>query len=228
MVDWIYKHRPQSIDEMALYPALRKRLKYYASQTDFSHLLMAGDTGTGKTTAARILADLHGFDVIEHDCAQEQKREDMLKLAKGSTSVSLWGGRKLYIMDEFHDVPKQAQKVFNKTMEDNAERNLYVFCVNDVTAVAEPIISRCMSLYFDVGVINPKTNKLAMHDYTEMSKDEWVDELKRIGRLVAKKGDMEVSDAQLDKVASVDVYLADPRRFIRALEEQIKMDAVEN
>ena len=27
-IDWIFQHRPSSIDDMALYPALKKKLKY--------------------------------------------------------------------------------------------------------------------------------------------------------------------------------------------------------
>lgn len=230
MVEWTTSYRPQSLDEMALYPALRKRLNYYLKRKDLSHLIMQGDTGTGKTTSARILADAHEFDVREIDCSHINSSSAMLDIIKGSTSVSLFGAgkRKLFLMDEFHNVDKKFQTMFNKTMEDQAAQNIYVFCVNKLNDVAEPIISRCSTLYFDVGVIHPTTHKFKMFPYADISKDEWIDELKRVGRLVASKDGHKDVDAQLDAVAANDPYILDPRRFIRALKEQIEMHEMEN
>ena len=226
-INWVFDYRPTSIDDMALYPLLRKRLEFYIKTGDFSHLLFAGDTGVGKTTAARILCGMGG-DTVEYNCAQENTRTDMLKLAKGTTSVSLWGSSRNIIMDEFHHIPLPAQTIFNKGMEDAGRSNTFIFCVNDIHAVAPPIVSRCMTLRFDVGILNPKSGKIAMHSYAGITKDEWIVELKRVGKIVAEKAGYNPTEQQLDIVASNDLYIIDPRRYIRNLEEQIKMDEMEN
>jgi len=220
-IDWNYKYRPTSFDDMALYPLLRKRLNYYAKSGDFSHLLMVGDTGVGKTTAARILC---GDDAMEHNCAKEDSKKDMQSIIKSTTSMTLWGNKRLIIMDEFHDVLVGNQTIFNKTLEDDAARNTFIFCVNNINAVAAPIVSRCLTLRFDVGVLTD-TNKLKLFGHTGITKAEWITELKRIGRIVAEKDGYSPTDEQLDIVANNDLYIADARRYIRALEEQIKMDA---
>ena len=226
-IDWVFDYRPKVIDEMALYPLLRKRLEFYANTGEFSHLLFAGDTGVGKTTAARILCS-DDTTTTEYNCAQENSKEQMLRIAKSTTSVSLWGGRRNIIMDEFHNIPLPAQTIFNKGLEDDGRRNTFIFCVNDIHAVAPPIVSRCMTLRFDVGILNPQSGKIAMHDYAGISKSEWIQELKRVGKIVAKKAGSTPTEEQLDIVASNDLYIIDPRRYIRVLEEQIKMDEMAN
>lgn len=226
-IDWVYNYRPSSFDEMALYPLLRKRLEFYAQTDDFSHLLFVGDTGVGKTTAARILGGDNN-NTTEYNCAQDNSKQDMLRIAKGTTSVSLWGKKKLLIMDEFHKIPKDAQTIFNKTMEDDGGRNTFIFCVNDIHAVAPPIVSRCMTLRFDVGILNSSSGKIAIHDYVSMSRSEWIEELKRVGKIVAEKDGKIPTEEQLNVVASNDLYIIDARRYIRNLEEQIKMDEVKN
>ena len=122
----------------------------------------------------------------------------------------------------------ETQTVFNKIMEDRSDRNIFLFCVNNIDGVATPIESRSMTLPFDVGIINPTTRKLTMHSYVDMSKAEWIDELKRVARIVAKKAETEVSEEQLDRIANNDFYIVDTRKFLRAVEEQIKMDAMNN
>lgn len=224
-IDWTRKYRPQTFDEMALYPLLRKRLDFYAKTGDFSHLLMIGDTGVGKTTAARILG---GEDCIEHNCAKDGTKKDMFNIAKSITAKTLWGNkRRILIMDEFHEVPTGAQTIFNKTMEDDGERNTFIFCVNSIKDVAPPIVSRCLTLRFDAGILHPTTEKLLLHKHTGITKTEWITELKRVGALVAKKDGKTATQKQLNIVADNDVYIVDARRYLRELEEQIKMDELD-
>ena len=79
-----------------------------------------------------------------------------------------------------------------------------------------------------IGVIKKATRKLVMFPHVDMSKEEWVDELKRVARIVAKKANIVVSAEQLDKIAANDLYIVDTRKFLRAVEEQIKMDALKS
>ena len=56
-MSWHTTYRPTKFGDMALYPELRTWLEMYEATGEFDHLLFYGDVGTGKTTAAYILAN---------------------------------------------------------------------------------------------------------------------------------------------------------------------------
>ena len=229
MINWSFDYRPKSFDDMALYPLLRKRLEFYAKTGDFSHLILTGDTGVGKTTAARILGNLSSFSTIEEDCAKDNSKARMLRVAKGTTTGTLFGTKRLIIMDEFHEIPLSAQKIFNKTMEDNNYNTIFVFCVNDINKVADPIVSRCLTLNFDIGHIPKNKKHFVLNSYVDMTKKEWIEELLRITRIVAERAGNKLSNNHLNDImirtyTDNEFYLTDCRRFIRSVEEQIKME----
>lgn len=224
-VDWMSgDFRPTNFDEMALYPSLRKRLKMYKTTKVFNHLIFVGDTGVGKTTTAKILGS-EGFATIEINCAKDNSKTQIEKMEKNTNAITINRKPRLIIMDEFHHIEKKNQTILNVMMEERKEWNRFIFCVNDFTKVAEPIISRCFKLSFDVCAVVGNPPKLQLHSWVDnMDVKEWKEELKRVGKLVAKKGGCDATDAQLDMIAGEDLYCLDTRRFIGALKEQIRMD----
>jgi len=62
------------------------------------------------------------------------------------------------------------------------------------------------------------------HKWVDMKKIEWVEELQRIARQVAKDHGYENIENHLIDVAEDDRYLVDARKYIREVEERIKMN----
>ena len=72
---WDIEYSPTNFDDMALYPELREFLSHYYESGDIPHVVFHGDTGTGKSTSAFILAqrvkpDFSQLNVF--DCAGEK------------------------------------------------------------------------------------------------------------------------------------------------------------
>lgn len=221
--EWVFDLRPTLIEEMALYPALRDRLLFYEKSGDFSHVLMHGGVGTGKTTAARILGVQHRFSYVEEDCARNGTKQKIQSIVRGANST-VFGKRKIILLDEFHEIDESAQRVLNKVLEDRSIDNIFIFCVNNMDKVADSIRSRCFTLDFDVGVIDPKTREFIVHPYVDMTKNDWIEELKRATNMVADKAGVIIPSSAIDKVVLNEANLIEPRAFIRAVEEQFKID----
>jgi len=225
-IDWIFKYRPNSIEEMALYPALKDRLNLYYQEGEYGHLIFAGGWGTGKTTAAHILGEKHPNDFAEFDCAGKNTKTELQKIITGSFSVSLMGSKRVILLDEFHNIKTNEQTIFNVPMEKNYNQSIYILAVNDIDKVNPAIVSRSTILNFDIGTLSKKTHKLTINPYTGITKDKWIKELKRVTNIVADKAGAIISNKSFNAVLSTDAYLIDVRSFIRAVNEQIKIDAM--
>jgi replication-associated recombination protein RarA len=227
-INWNTLYAPQTIDELALYPALKDELNLYYDDGDYGHLIFAGGWGTGKTTASNILGKKHPNDFVEYDCAGNTTKKELRKIIAGTLTVTMFGGNRIVLLDEFHNIKTNEQTIFNVPMEKNVETTTYILCVNDLDKVNPAIQSRCTILNFDVGKLHPKTNKLSMHRWVNMTKTEWIDELKRAANIVADKDGVIISTETYAKVISNDAYLTDVRSFIRAVNRQFKIDERNN
>ena len=67
-----------------------------------------------------------------------------------------------------------------------------------------------------------------MHKWVNMTKTEWIEELKRAANIVADKDGVIISKETYAKVISNDAYLTDVRSFIRAVNRQFKIDERNN
>jgi len=231
---WDIEHSPTNFEDMALYPELREYLSYYYESGNIPHVIFHGDTGTGKSTSAFILAQRinPSFTHLNvFDCAGEKGVADVkkylidLKGARGGLSRYLDETAQgkppyVFIFDEFHNILEKHQTMLNLVLENEAADIPCLFCVNKIRKVAEPIVSRARVLRFDVAQI--LNDKLVMHE-VGMTVNQWKEELRRVGRIITKKVGYEVDEKIENQVLSRDFNCVDARKFIFSLGEKYEM-----
>jgi len=225
---WAYneKYQPSTIDELALYPALNLRLRKYAHTQHFPNLMMYGETGTGKTTAAKILASsVENTTTNMFDFGGDSSVDNIRKFLSMTDRGSLFGGR-VFILDEFHDVSDSNQRKIKKVIEDRTN-NRYIFCVNDIQKMIEPIVSRCSMLQFDYCELDILDEPVVLPHTGWDTINDWKRELKRVSKMMADKAGKTITDSQYDRVFSRGERYINVRSFIIALEEVITDDEFE-
>ena len=228
---WAYneKYQPSTIDELALYPALNKRLRKYTHTQHFPNLMFYGQAGTGKTTAAKIIANsVKDANVDMFDFGGNPGVENIRHFLSMTDRNSLFGGR-IFILDEFHDVNETSQRMIKKVIEDR-DNNRYIFCVNDIQAVHPPIFTRCSHLQFDFCELDITGDAYVLPHTGWDTIEEWKDELKRVSKIMAGKAGKTITDSQYERVFARSDRYTNVRSFILALEEAITDDefAAEN
>nr|MBA2331245.1 DNA polymerase III subunit gamma/tau [Actinomycetota bacterium] len=134
--------------------------------------LFAGPRGTGKTSMARILAKAvnceqgptatpdkvchacvaiangSSLDVIEMDAASQRGIDDIRELRERVVLQPAEGNYKVYILDEAHQLTKEAWNALLKLIEEPPPHLIFIFCTTDLSSVLATVRSRCQTFVF--------------------------------------------------------------------------------
>ena len=177
------KYRPQKIEELDL-KSVRERLeKALASGMDLPHAwLFAGPRGTGKTSAARILAKYLNCqkkdkpcnkcgmceavtagsapDVIEIDAASNRGIDEIRELRERVGLAPMQARFKVYIIDEAHMLTTEAANALLKTLEEPPAHAVFILCTTEAEKLPETVVSRCAEVKFSKPGIEEIADKL--------------------------------------------------------------------
>jgi DNA polymerase III delta prime subunit len=149
---WVEKYRPKTIDECVLPESIKKTFKQMVHSTEAQNLLLSGGPGCGKTTIARALCNELGADHIVVNCSEDGNIDTLrTKIRNFASTVSLSGGKKVVILDEFdYSNAQSTQPALRGFIEEFANNCRFVLTCNFKNRIIEPIHSRCTCIDFRI------------------------------------------------------------------------------
>lgn len=146
------KYRPTTFDDLTEQTAVVKILSNQIETNTIKHgYLFCGGAGTGKTTSARIFADMINTGKgmpIELDAASNNSVDDVRRLSEEAQTQALESEYKVFIIDECHSLSSQAWQAFLKTLEEPPAKAIFIFCTTNPEKIPQTILSRVQRYNF--------------------------------------------------------------------------------
>ena len=140
------KHRPKSLTEFIGNAPLKDSLSSIFNRVDKPHAyLIAGQSGSGKTTIARIIAKAYGcedIDLYEYNSAN-LRGIDTIRDIQEKSPYAAKGPCKVYILDECHSWPQITQEAALKMLEDVPKNVYYILATTNPEKLLSTIRTRC-------------------------------------------------------------------------------------
>lgn len=147
---FVEKYRPKTIKECILPERLKKPFQEMILTGEIQNLMLCGGPGCGKTTVAKALCHELNADFIMINCSEDGNIDTLrTKIRTFASTISLSGGTKIVILDEFdYSNPQSMQPALRGFMEEFAKNCRFILTCNFKNKIISPLHSRCTTIEF--------------------------------------------------------------------------------
>lgn len=146
------KYRPKVFEDMTEQSAIKDILMNQLETKTFQHgYLFTGPAGTGKTTSARIFANMINAgkgNPIEVDAASNSGVDNIRQIIEDAKRKPLDAEYKIFIVDECHSLSSGAWQALLKTLEEPPKFTIFIFCTTNPEKIPATILSRVQRYNF--------------------------------------------------------------------------------
>jgi DNA polymerase-3 subunit gamma/tau len=209
------KYRPQGFDELIGQEHVQKTLSNAIASNRIAHgYIFSGQRGTGKTTVARILARClncingptatpcgvcsscveiaagNSVDVIEIDAASNRGINEIREIRENVRYRPARDRYKVFIVDEAHQITKEAFNALLKTLEEPPEWVVFILCTTEAHEIPNTIASRCQHFSFRSVDFTEVMNRMRF-----IAEQEGIEASEEVLSVVAHAGEGSVRDS---------------------------------
>lgn len=214
---WVEKYRPTSFEEVVSQSIAINNLKEFARNNNMPHMIFAGPAGTGKTSAALIIArnaikkQNYYANVLELNASDTVRMDYVRSVIKSFVNQNLLlkdNTLKFIILDEADNIPTQVQQALRRIIEKASSNVKFILLCNYINRIIDPIVSRC-----------------AVFRFTNLTKEKIVERL----RFIADKEKLQIPQTQANKFFDTLFFISggDLRKAINTLQMSVALELID-
>ncbi len=231
------KHRPKLFSEIIGQEHVTQTITNAIVSEKVSHAyLFCGPRGSGKTTMARLLAKSvncqnrknfepcnkclscleimkgSAMDIVEIDAASHRGIDEVRELREGIKFAPVKSKFKVYIIDEIHQITKEAANALLKILEESPGHAIFILATTEPQKMISTVISRCQRFNFRKLTVSEIVKRLEI-----ISKKEGIKFEKEALELIASNSEGAIRDAEglLGQIFSF-IYGGDTQKEVKA------------
>ncbi|TFF98187.1 MAG: replication factor C small subunit [Promethearchaeota archaeon] len=218
-IPWVEKYRPKSFDDIVSQNIAINSLKAFIKKGNMPHMIFTGPAGTGKTSAALIIAkemlkgENYYRDLLELNASDTVRMDYVRSVIKDFVNQNMIirkkDSLKIVILDEADNIPNQVQQALRRIMERASTKVKFILMCNYINRIIDPIISRC-----------------AVFRFVNLPKEKIVERLKYI----AKQENLSIPEDKSELFFDTLFFISagDLRKAINTLQMSVALDLLEN
>jgi len=135
--------------------------------------ILKGPSGCGKTTLALIMAA--GFNckpenIIKLNAANVNGIDAMRQITNEARTYGMGGGNKVYILDEAHQLTKDAQNEILEILEFHPSHCYFILCTTEVNGIKKTVRNRCTE--YELNKLTEEETKTLLNNVCKLEKLE--------------------------------------------------------
>ena len=143
------KYRPKRLADFLGNTETVQALRALMEREEMPHtILFTGPSGTGKTTLARIVArrlQCSEHDLQELNTADFRGIDTIRDVVRNMALCPMSGSCRVWILDEVHQLSKDAQHALLKALEDTPKHVYFLLATTDPAKLLPTIRTRCVT-----------------------------------------------------------------------------------
>lgn len=171
--DLYHKYRPHRFEEIVGHDSVVDSVRSAIAANQSQAFLLTGDSGTGKTTTARIMAlavnceapqenepclecktckfilSGNSPDILEMNAADARGIDAIREMCANMAFAPMAGKKRVYILDEAHQLTNDAQNTLLKYLEEAPSHVLIVLCSTHPKKIIPTVRNRCQKFNFN-------------------------------------------------------------------------------
>ena len=148
---WVEQYAPKGIDDCILPADIKTAFAGYAESGEFPNLILAGPAGVGKTSLSKALCEQLDVDMLFINASNNRGIDEVrTTLNTFASSSSLFGKKKVVLLDEADNMTQDAQKALRAMIEEFQNHCRFILTCNYPHNLIDAIHSRCTVFDFHI------------------------------------------------------------------------------